>query len=127
MKPQLTRYKASATGDPHFRINFDDKDDICFDFGSTEGQIVNLLADQDSGLVVNGELIDSKDHKAHRLGRIGIISPMGNTLQVSRENIVGSGPSGNISFSQGPEFYRFPKASMKTLEKLRSSCSYSVW
>ena len=95
---------ASATGDPHFRINFNDRDDICFDFGSTEGQIINLLSDEDSGLVVNGELIDSKDHKAHRLGRIGVISPLGNTLQISREGIVGSGPSGNISFSQGQKF-----------------------
>ena len=45
----------SVVGDPHFRIDFENKKDVCFDFSAGEGVVMNLVNDKKSGLVINGE------------------------------------------------------------------------
>ena len=68
-----------ATGDPHFRIHFGQATDICFDMSGHDGTVFNLLHEPSSGLVVNGQIVDTvyKAKHAHRLAKIGVISPMG--------------------------------------------------
>ena len=68
-----------ATGDPHFRIHFRTITDICFDLSGHDGTVFNLLHEPSSGLVINGQIVDTvyKAKHAHRLAKIGVISPMG--------------------------------------------------
>ena len=68
-----------ATGDPHFRIHFAQATDICFDMSGHDGTVFNLLHEPASGLVINGQIVDTvyKSKHAHRLAKIGVISPMG--------------------------------------------------
>ena len=68
-----------ATGDPHFRIQFGRATDICFDMSGQDGAVFNLLHEPSSGLVINGQIVDTvhKAKHAHRLAKIGVISPMG--------------------------------------------------
>ena len=68
-----------VTGDPHFRINFNAGVDICFDVSGPDGTILNLIHEPDTGLVINGQIVDSvyKKHHSHRLAKIGVMSPSG--------------------------------------------------
>ena len=68
-----------ATGDPHFRIQFGQATDICFDMSGHDGAVFNLLHEPSSGLVINGQIVDSvhRAKHAHRLAKIGVISPKG--------------------------------------------------
>merc|ERR1711937_159809 len=68
-----------ATGDPHFRIQFGRATDICFDMSGHDGAVFNLLHEPSSGLVINGQIVDTvhRAKHAHRLAKIGVISPMG--------------------------------------------------
>ena len=68
-----------ATGDPHFRIQFGRATDICFDMSGQDGAVFNLLHEPSSGLIINGQIVDTvhKAKHAHRLAKIGVISPMG--------------------------------------------------
>ena len=74
---------SSATGDPHFRVTFPGEAlDICFDLDGPNGKIFNLIHDPQTNLVINAEIVDHGvgHHHAHRLGKIGVISPAGNKV-----------------------------------------------
>ena len=43
------------------------------------GKIFNLIHDPQTNLVINAEIVDH-GHHAHRLGKIGVISPAGNKV-----------------------------------------------
>lgn len=68
-----------ATGDPHFRIQFGHSTDICFDMSGHNGAVFNLLHEPSTGLVINGQIVDTVRgaKHAHRLAKIGVISPEG--------------------------------------------------
>ena len=74
-----TSVNGMVTGDPHFRINFNSGFDICFDVSGQDGTILNLIHEPDTGLVINGQIVDSvyKTHHSHRLAKIGVMSPSG--------------------------------------------------
>ena len=76
---QITSVNGMVTGDPHFRINFNAGFDICFDVSGPDGTILNLIHEPDTGLVINGQIVDSvyKKHHSHRLAKIGVMSPSG--------------------------------------------------
>ena len=74
---------SSATGDPHFRVTFPgDELDICFDLDGPNGKVFNLIHDSQTNLVINAEIVDHGlgHHHAHRLGKIGVVSPAGNKV-----------------------------------------------
>ena len=48
-----------ATGDPHFRIHFGQATNIGFDMSGHDGTIFNLLREPASGLVINGQIVDT--------------------------------------------------------------------
>ena len=79
----------SVTGDPHFRINFNSQKDICFDIAGHNGTVFNLLHEPKSGLIINGEIRDVvwKNHRSHRLSKIGVISPEGGRVAFSLDGI----------------------------------------
>ena len=78
-----------VAGDPHFRINFGNKKDICFDISGHNGTVFNLLHEPKSGLVINGQIRDQvwKHHRSHRLGKIGVISPGGGRIEFDIDTI----------------------------------------
>lgn len=69
--------------------SFDDAIDICFDISGHDGTVFNLLHEPISGLIINGEISDTvfKSHHAHRLAKIGIISPEGGIVAFNTTNI----------------------------------------
>ena len=90
-----------VTGDPHFRINFNGGFDICFDVSGPDGTILNLIHEPDTGLVINGQIVDSvyKIHHSHRLAKIGVMSPSGgqvafNTTAIETFTSTGTGTHG---------------------------------
>ena len=90
-----------VTGDPHFRINFNGGFDICFDVSGPDGTILNLIHEPDTGLVINGQIVDSvyKIHHSHRLAKIGVMSPSGgqvafNTTAIETFTSTGTGIHG---------------------------------
>ncbi|XP_069823203.1 inter-alpha-trypsin inhibitor heavy chain H3-like isoform X2 [Dendropsophus ebraccatus] len=66
--------------DPHFVINFPQKNDsLCFNIQEEPGQILNLIEDKQSGIAVNGQLIGNKKtanviSNETYFGRIGIVN-----------------------------------------------------
>jgi hypothetical protein len=73
----------SVTGDPHFRIDFGHKRDVCFDFNGGQGAVMNLINDKNSGLIINGMSIYK-----NRLGKIGFVTPAGVKVEFNMDNIV---------------------------------------
>ena len=69
--------------------SFDDAVDICFDISGHDGTVFNLLHEPISGLIINGEITDTvyKSHHAHRLAKIGIISPEGGMVAFNTTHI----------------------------------------
>ncbi|KAM3587599.1 uncharacterized protein V6R79_009820 [Siganus canaliculatus] len=54
--------------DPHFIIHLPTSDmDVCFNIDSKPGHILNLVSDPGTGVVVNGQLIGSKQVKKNKL------------------------------------------------------------
>ena len=88
----------SVTGDPHFRINFINQKDICFDISGHNGTVFNLLHEPKSGLIINGEVRDVvwKNHRSHRLAKIGVISPEGARVAFSMDAIETYTSSGEV-------------------------------
>ena len=70
-------------------VSFDDAVDICFDLSGHDGTVFNLLHEPFSGLIINGEITDTvfKSHHAHRLAKIGIISPQGGMVAFNTTHI----------------------------------------
>uniref|UniRef100_A0A3B5LUV6 Inter-alpha-trypsin inhibitor heavy chain C-terminal domain-containing protein n=1 Tax=Xiphophorus couchianus TaxID=32473 RepID=A0A3B5LUV6_9TELE len=63
-------------GDPHFIIRLPGSNmDVCFNIDSKPGHILSLVSDMGTGVVVNGQLISSKQpHKNRVSSYFGIIS-----------------------------------------------------
>ena len=63
--------------------------DICFDISGHDGTVFNLLHEPMTGLIINGEITDTvyKSHRAHRLAKIGVISPEGGMVTFNTTNI----------------------------------------
>jgi len=70
-------------------ISFNGAVDICFDISGHDGTVFNLLHEPISGLIINGEITDTvyKSHHAHRLAKIGVISPGGGVVAFNTTNI----------------------------------------
>ena len=58
--------------------------DICFDLDGPNGKVFNLVHDPETHLVINAEIVDHGfgKHHADRLSKIGVISPMGNKVEL---------------------------------------------
>ena len=63
--------------------------DICFDISGHDGTVFNLLHEPTTGLIINGQITDTvyKSHRAHRLAKIGMISPEGGMVTFNTTNI----------------------------------------
>ncbi|XP_044029763.1 inter-alpha-trypsin inhibitor heavy chain H3-like [Siniperca chuatsi] len=86
--------QSNVDGDPHFMIEFPDRDDaLCFTINDKPGTIFNLVRDPKSGFVVNGQIIGKKkvvsDGNTHTyFGRFGIVhQKLGVRLEVSTQDI----------------------------------------
>uniref|UniRef100_A0A8C5DXC5 Inter-alpha-trypsin inhibitor heavy chain H3 n=1 Tax=Gouania willdenowi TaxID=441366 RepID=A0A8C5DXC5_GOUWI len=82
-------------GDPHFLIEFPDKNDaVCFNVNDKPGTIFNLVTDPESGFVVNGQTIGKKKKFSDSIintyfGRFGIVHQnLGVKVEVSTQDIL---------------------------------------
>ncbi|CAG5927326.1 unnamed protein product [Menidia menidia] len=93
--------------DPHFIIHLPGSDmDVCFNIDSKPGHILNLVSDNGTGVVVNGQLIGSKQQQKSKLRTyFGIISvyyqPEGVSVTVSTDRITVSDGRSRTSFTWG--------------------------
>lgn len=81
-------------GDPHFLIELPDREDaLCFNINDKPGTIFTLVKDQESGVLVNGQIIGDKavppDGQINTyFGRFGIVhQTLGVNLEVSTQDI----------------------------------------
>uniref|UniRef100_A0A8C6TVD7 Inter-alpha-trypsin inhibitor heavy chain H3 n=1 Tax=Neogobius melanostomus TaxID=47308 RepID=A0A8C6TVD7_9GOBI len=81
-------------GDPHFLIELPNREDaLCFNINDKPGTIFTLVKDQDSGVLVNGQIIGDKavppNGQIHTyFGRFGIVhQTLGVNLDVSTQDI----------------------------------------
>ncbi|XP_030071813.1 inter-alpha-trypsin inhibitor heavy chain H2 [Microcaecilia unicolor] len=66
--PPPKQHITEVDSDPHFIIHLPkSQKDVCFNIDSTPGNIMNLVSDPDSGVVVNGLLIGAKQSKNRKL------------------------------------------------------------
>ncbi|XP_029472359.1 inter-alpha-trypsin inhibitor heavy chain H2 [Rhinatrema bivittatum] len=101
--PPQAHHITIVDNDPHFIIHLPkSQKDICFNIDSTPGNILNLVSDPDSGVVVNGQLVGAKKSKNHKLdtffGTIGFYFRNQNLkIEISTEKItVKDGPYSSI-------------------------------
>uniref|UniRef100_A0A672G8F6 Inter-alpha-trypsin inhibitor heavy chain 2 n=1 Tax=Salarias fasciatus TaxID=181472 RepID=A0A672G8F6_SALFA len=97
----------SVDNDPHFIIHLPTSNmDVCFNIDSKPGDILNLVSDAGTGLVVNGRLISSKQpHKGKLSTYFGAISvyyePDGISVTVHTGGIAMSDGANSHSFTWG--------------------------
>merc|ERR1711935_1166668 len=65
----------SMSGDPHVHVSSEGQPTVCFDISDVHLSILNLIADSNTGLRVNGQLFQEGKHT--RLERVYIESPSG--------------------------------------------------
>ncbi|CAN9508439.1 unnamed protein product [Ophioblennius macclurei] len=93
--------------DPHFVVHLPSSAmDVCFNIDSTPGDILNLVSDPGTGLVVNGRLVGSKrPHKGKLSTYFGTISvyyqPDGVSVTVHTDRIAVSDGANSYSFTWG--------------------------
>ncbi|XP_037617091.1 inter-alpha-trypsin inhibitor heavy chain H2 isoform X2 [Sebastes umbrosus] len=93
--------------DPHFIVHLPTSNmDVCFNIDSTPGHILNLVTDSGTGVVVNGQLVGSKNVPKSKLSTyFGTISvyyqPEGISVTVGTDSIVMTDGSRNHSFTWG--------------------------
>ncbi|KAK5876672.1 hypothetical protein CesoFtcFv8_026004 [Champsocephalus esox] len=93
--------------DPHFIVHLPSSNmDVCFNIDSAPGHILNLVTDTGTGLVVNGQLVGSKQaHKGKLSTYFGTISvyyqPDGVSLTVGTDSISMTDGQRNHSFTWG--------------------------
>ncbi|KAM9758866.1 inter-alpha-trypsin inhibitor heavy chain H3-like [Menidia menidia] len=92
--PASSRNVADVDGDPHFMIELTDRNDaLCFNINDKQGTIFNLVKDQKSGFVVNGQIIGKKNFSPNGnnntyFGRFGIIhQKLGIWLEIDIQDI----------------------------------------
>ncbi|CAK6949948.1 inter-alpha-trypsin inhibitor heavy chain H2 [Scomber scombrus] len=91
--------------DPHFIVHLPRSNmDVCFNIDSKPGHILNLVSDSGTGLVVNGQLIGSKQvHKSKLKTYFGTISlyyqPDGVSVTINTDSIVMTDGRSNHSFT----------------------------
>uniref|UniRef100_A0A3B5M7J7 Inter-alpha-trypsin inhibitor heavy chain C-terminal domain-containing protein n=1 Tax=Xiphophorus couchianus TaxID=32473 RepID=A0A3B5M7J7_9TELE len=94
-------------GDPHFIIRLPGSNmDVCFNIDSKPGHILSLVSDMGTGVVVNGQLISSKQpHKNRVSSYFGIISvyhqPAGVSVKVGTDRISMADGRSSHSFTWG--------------------------
>ncbi|KAM7378495.1 hypothetical protein PAMA_013413 [Pampus argenteus] len=104
---KLPQHISLVDNDPHFIVHLPRSDmDICFNIDSKPGHILNLVSDSAAGVVVNGQLIGSKQtHKGKLKTYFGIISvyyqPDGVSVSISTDSIIITDGRNNHSFSWG--------------------------
>ncbi|XP_029317778.1 inter-alpha-trypsin inhibitor heavy chain H2 [Cottoperca gobio] len=93
--------------DPHFIIHLPRSNmDVCFNIDSTPGHILSLVDDSGTGLVVNGQLVGSKQAHAGKLSTyFGTISvyyqPDGVSVTVGTDSIALMDGTNNHTFTWG--------------------------
>ncbi|XP_075967434.1 inter-alpha-trypsin inhibitor heavy chain H2 [Anarhichas minor] len=93
--------------DPHFIVHLPRGNmDVCFNIDSTPGHILNLVSDSGTGLVVNGQLVGSKQAIKSKLSTyFGAISvyyqPDGVGVTVDTDSIAFTDSQNNHSFTWG--------------------------
>ncbi|XP_044042159.1 inter-alpha-trypsin inhibitor heavy chain H2 isoform X2 [Siniperca chuatsi] len=93
--------------DPHFIVHLPTSNmDVCFNIDSKPGHILNLVSDTGTGVVVNGQLIGSKQvHKSKLRTYFGTISvynqPDGVSVTASTVSIAMTDGRNNHSFTWG--------------------------
>uniref|UniRef100_A0A4W6D7W5 Inter-alpha-trypsin inhibitor heavy chain 2 n=1 Tax=Lates calcarifer TaxID=8187 RepID=A0A4W6D7W5_LATCA len=93
--------------DPHFIVHLPGSNmDVCFNIDSKPGHILNLVSDSGTGLVVNGQLISSKQaHKSKVSTYFGTVSvyyqPDGISVTVGTDSIAMTDGMNNHSFTWG--------------------------
>ncbi|XP_059181774.1 inter-alpha-trypsin inhibitor heavy chain H2 [Centropristis striata] len=91
--------------DPHFIVHLPSSNmDVCFNIDSKPGHVLNLVSDSGTGLVVNGQLVGSKQKlQSKRSTYFGTISvyyqPDGVSVTVGTDHIAMSDGSSNHSFT----------------------------
>ncbi|XP_038595144.1 inter-alpha-trypsin inhibitor heavy chain H2 [Micropterus salmoides] len=93
--------------DPHFIVHLPTSNmDVCFNIDSKLGHILNLVSDRGTGVVVNGQLIGSKQVQKSKLktyfGTISVYTqPDGVSVTVSTVSIAMTDGRNNHSFTWG--------------------------
>ncbi|KAM6962312.1 inter-alpha-trypsin inhibitor heavy chain H2 [Tautogolabrus adspersus] len=93
--------------DPHFIVHLPVSDTyVCFNIDSKPGHILNLVSDPGTGLLVNGQLVGSKQMKKNKLSTyFGTIlvyyQPDGISVTISTDSITMTDGRNNHSFTWG--------------------------
>ncbi|XP_034019469.1 inter-alpha-trypsin inhibitor heavy chain H2 [Thalassophryne amazonica] len=101
----ISKHVNLVDNDPHFIIHLPQSHmDICFNIDSKPGDILNLVSDPGTGLVVNGQLIGSKQMDRNKLrtyfGTISVYyQPDGFSVTVSTDSIFIADGRNNHSFT----------------------------
>uniref|UniRef100_A0A8D3DWG7 Inter-alpha-trypsin inhibitor heavy chain 2 n=1 Tax=Scophthalmus maximus TaxID=52904 RepID=A0A8D3DWG7_SCOMX len=100
-------FSPPVDNDPHFIVHLPGSNtDVCFNIDSKPGHILNLVSDTGAGVVVNGQLIRSKQvHKGHVRTYFGTISvyhqPDGVSVTVGTDGIAVADGRSNHNFTWG--------------------------
>uniref|UniRef100_A0A3Q3GIU5 Inter-alpha-trypsin inhibitor heavy chain 2 n=1 Tax=Labrus bergylta TaxID=56723 RepID=A0A3Q3GIU5_9LABR len=98
---------AKVDNDPHFIVHLPISDTyVCFNIDSKPGHILNLVSDPGTGLLVNGQLVGSKQMKKNKLNTyFGTIlvyyQPDGVSVTIGTDSITMTDGRNNNSFTWG--------------------------
>lgn len=86
-----------ASGDPHFMVQSEGREPLCFDFNPPAGSEMNLVVDPESNLVVSAQVNARTRHKTY-MTNIHFSSPMGAYLEFDLDGVHLKGlPEGSVS------------------------------
>ena len=74
-----------VAGDPHVKVKVPGQEAICFEITDTPNSIIDLLSDPETGLEVNGQVI--QEGKNLRLERIFVSTPRNVQIAIYPEKV----------------------------------------
>merc|ERR1711935_740956 len=96
----------SMSGDPHVHVSSEGQPTVCFDISDVHLSILNLIADSNTGLRVNGQLFQEGKHT--RLERVYIESPSGVMITITTAGVKIEDAQGLVqlfNYQQGNEIF----------------------
>merc|ERR1711970_60806 len=96
----------SMAGDPHVHVSSASQPTVCFDISDVHLSILNLIADSNTGLRVNGQLFQEGKHT--RLERVYIESPSGVMITITTAGVKIEDEQGLVqlfNYQQGDEIF----------------------
>jgi len=78
-------------GDPHFMVQTQGQDPLCFDYNPAAGSEMTLIMDPTTNLLITADIEGRRKGKTVFMTKVHFNSPMGARLTISAEGVVTSG------------------------------------